>query len=186
MGFSPFFVPPAHTDWQPRSAGFAILTPISAARLAPPLRWICNPAWLPVAVSAGVVLSQVSCRKAKLKFSSPGGTTLRPFQDHQAALHRSRTAVPGTNEFQVRLNSQLQHEHELIGRRKRPLRGALADLQVDAYLYNLLPGRRARAPGSFAEGSPRARPAWRATCLYEAAAESASSERSQHAVRNFR
>ena len=49
MGFSPFFVPPAHTDWQPRSAGFAILTPISAARLAPPLRWICNPAWLPVA-----------------------------------------------------------------------------------------------------------------------------------------
>ena len=129
MGFSPFFVPPAHTDWQPRSAGFAILTPISAARLAPaPLRWICNPAWLPVAVSAGVVLSQVSCRKAKLKFSSPGGTTLRPFQgqwlvllepnwvqqDHQAALHRSRTAVPGTNEFQVRQNSQLEREHELI------------------------------------------------------------------------
>ena len=78
--------------------------------------------------SAGVVLSQVSCRKAKLKFSSPGGTAQRPFlsmwlvllepnwvqQDHQAALHRSRTAVPGTNEFQVRQNSQLQREHELI------------------------------------------------------------------------
>ena len=34
--------------------------------------------------------------------------------------------------------------------------------------------RRARAAGSSAEGSPHARPVWRATCLYEAAAESAS------------
>ena len=139
MGFSPFFVPPAHTDWQPRSAGFAILTPISAARLAPaPLRWICNPAWLPVAVSAGVVLSQVSCRKAKLKFSSTGETAQRPFlsmwlvlmdpiwvhQSRRAAFHRHRTAASGTNEFQIRANSQLLHEHELIGRRERPLRGA--------------------------------------------------------------
>ena len=33
--------------------------------------------------------------------------------------------------------------------------------------------RRTRATGSSAEGSPRARPVWRATCLYEAAAESA-------------
>ena len=132
-----------------------------------------------------------------MKFSSPGGTAQRPFlsmwlvlmdpnwfhQDHHATIHRSRTAASGTNEFQVRLNSQLQHEHELIGRRERPLRGALADLQVDAYLYNLLPGRRTRAVGSSAEGSPRARPAWRATCLYEAAAESAC--RQYRAVRWF-
>ena len=30
--------------------------------------------------AAQVVRSQVFCKKAKLKFSSPGGTTLRPFQ----------------------------------------------------------------------------------------------------------
>ena len=91
---------------------------------------IYNPAWLPVTVSAGEVLSQVSCRKAKLKFSSPGGTTLRPFQglwlvpmepnlvqqDHQAALHRSRTAASGTNEFQIRQNSQFQHKYVRINR----------------------------------------------------------------------
>ena len=88
--------------------------------------------------AAQVVRSQVSCRKVKLKFSSPGRTAQRPFlsmwlvlmdpnwfhQDHHATIHRSRTAASGTNEFQVRLNSQLQHEHELIGRRERPLRGA--------------------------------------------------------------
>ena len=33
---------------------------------------------------------------------------------------------------------------------------------------------RVRAAGSIAEGSPRARPEWRAICLYEAAAESTS------------
>ena len=50
-----------------------------------------------------VVLSQVSCKKAKLKFSSPGGTAQRPLlgmwlvpmepnwfqQSHLAATHRA-------------------------------------------------------------------------------------------------
>ena len=86
----------------------------------------------------GVVRSQVFCRKAKLKFSSPGRTAQRPFlgmwlvlmepiwvhQSRRAAFHRHRTAASGTNEFQIQQNSQLQHEHELIGRRERPLRGA--------------------------------------------------------------
>ena len=163
---------PAHSDWQPHSAGFAILTPISAARLAPaPLRWICNPAWLPVAVSAGEVLSQMSCRKAKLKFSSPGGTMLRPFQglwlvpmepnwvqqDHQAALHRSRTAVPGTNEFQVRQNSQLQHKYVRINRMSEKTVEGRTE-QICKLTQDLLLWCRARAAGSSAEGSPRARP----------------------------
>ena len=94
---------------------------------------------------AGVVRSQVFCKKAKLKFSSPGGTAQRPFlgrwlvlmdpiwfqQSHLAATHRRRTTASGTNEFQIRPDSQLQHEHELIGHRERPLRDAPADLQVD-------------------------------------------------------
>ena len=88
--------------------------------------------------AAQVVRSQVSCRKVKLKFSSPGRTAQRPFlgmwlvlmepiwvhQSRRAAFHRHRTAASGTNEFQIRANSQLLHEHELIGRRERPLRGA--------------------------------------------------------------
>ena len=98
-------------------------------------------------------LSQVFYRKAKLKFSSPSWTAQRPFQgrwlvlmdpnwfqqNHLEAIHRRRTAASGTNEFQIRLNSQLQHMYappELIGHRKRPLRGALADLQVDADLQS--------------------------------------------------
>ena len=87
-------------------------------------------------------LSQVFYRKAKLKFSSPSWTAQRPFQgrwlvlmdpnwfqqSHLAAIHRRRTAASGTNEFQIRQNSQLQHEYppllspELIGHRKMPLR----------------------------------------------------------------
>ena len=77
-----------------------------------------------------VVLSQVSCKKAKLKFSSPGGTAQRPFlgrwlvlmdpiwfqQSRRAATHRSRTAASGTNEFQIRENSQLQHKYAQINR----------------------------------------------------------------------
>ena len=99
--------------------------------------------------AAQVLRSQVFCKKAKLKFSSPGGTAQRPFQgrwpvlldpnwfhqDHQAAIHRRRTAASGTTEFQIRPNSQLQRKYappELIGHRKRPLRGAPTDLQVDA------------------------------------------------------
>ena len=95
--------------------------------------------------------AQVIFTKAKLKFSSPGGTAQRPFQgrwlvlmepnwfqqSRRAATHRSRTAASGTNEFQIRPDSQLQHKYappELIGHRKRPLRGALAGLQVDADL----------------------------------------------------
>ena len=72
-----------------------------------------------------VVLSQVSCKKAKLKFSSPGGTAQRPFlgrwlvlmdpiwfqQSRRAGTHRSRTAASGTNEFQIRPDSQLQHKY---------------------------------------------------------------------------
>ena len=75
-------------------------------------------------------LSQVSCRKAKLKFSSPNGTVLKPFQgmwlvllapnwfhqDHQATTHRRRTAASGTNEFQIRLNNQLQRKYARINR----------------------------------------------------------------------
>ena len=80
--------------------------------------------------AAQVLRSQVFCKKAKLKFSSPGGTTLRPFQglwlvpmepnwvqqDHQAALHRRRTAASGTTEFQIRQDSQLQHKYARINR----------------------------------------------------------------------
>ena len=102
-----------------------------------------------------------------MKFSSPGGTTYRPFQgwwlvpmdpnwvhqSHLAAIHRYKTVTSGTNEFQIRPDSQLQHEHELIGRRERPLRGTSADLQVDAESAAV---RRIRAAGSSAEGSPRA------------------------------
>ena len=74
--------------------------------------------------AAQVLQSQVFCKKAKSKFSSPGRTAQRPFQgrwlvlmepnwfqqDHQAAIHRRRTAASGTNEFQIRQNSQLQHK----------------------------------------------------------------------------
>ena len=71
--------------------------------------------------AAQVLRSQVFCKKAKLKFSSPGRTTLRPFlgrwlvlmepnwfqQDHQAAIHRRRTAASGTTEFQIRYSSKM-------------------------------------------------------------------------------
>ena len=74
---------------------------------------------------AGVVRSQVSCKKAKLKFSSPGGTAQRPLlgmwlvpmepnwfqQSRRAATHRRRTTASGTTEFQIRENSQLQHKY---------------------------------------------------------------------------
>ena len=77
-----------------------------------------------------VVLSQVSCKKAKLKFSSPGGTAQRPLlgmwlvpmepnwfqQSHLAATHRRRTTASGTNEFQIRPDSQLQHKYAQINR----------------------------------------------------------------------
>ena len=67
-------------------------------------------------------MSHVFCKKVKLKFSSPGGTALRPFQgrrlvlldpnwfqqSRRAAIHRRRTAASGTTEFQIRLNSQLE------------------------------------------------------------------------------
>ena len=57
-----------------------------------------------------------------MKFSSPGGTTLRPFQGRElvlmdpnwfqqsqrAAIHRRRTAAFGTNEFQIRLMRDTQ------------------------------------------------------------------------------
>ena len=90
--------------------------------------------------------AQVIFTKAKLKFSSPGGTAQRPLlgmwlvpmepnwfqQSHLAATHRRRTTASGTNEFQIRPDSQLQHEHELIGHRERPLRDTLADLQSTA------------------------------------------------------
>ena len=135
--------------------------------------------------AAQVLRSQVFCKKAKLKFSSPGGTAQRPFQgrwlvlldpnwfqqSHLAAIHRRRTAASGTNEFQVRLNSQLQRKYpppELIGHRKRPLRDThwlICKLtlicnpqQVDAGLLSAAV-RRTRAAGSSAEGSPRVRPA---------------------------
>ena len=71
--------------------------------------------------------------QSMLKFSSPTGTAQRPFQgrwlvlmdpnwfhkSHLAATHRRRTAVPGTNEFQILLNSQLPHEYaRIIGHRQ--------------------------------------------------------------------
>ena len=74
--------------------------------------------------------SQVFCKKGKLKFSSPGRTTQSPFQgrwlvlmepnwfqqDHQVAIHRSRTVASGTNEFQIQQNSQLQRKYARINR----------------------------------------------------------------------
>ena len=90
--------------------------------------------------------AQVNCTKAKLKFSSPGGTAQRPFlgrwlvlmdpiwfqQSRRAATHRSRTAASGTNEFQIRENSQLQHKYAQINRTpEKAIEGRTADLQVD-------------------------------------------------------
>ena len=131
-------------------------------------------------------MSHVFCKKAKLKFSSPGGTAQRPFlgrwlvlvdpnwfqQSRREVSWCRRTAASGTTEFQIRLNNQLQHKYTRINRhRKRPLRGTPAGLQVDAGLLSAAV-RLARASGSSTEGSPRTRPEWRAICLYEAAAES--------------
>ena len=77
-------------------------------------------------------------RRQSLKFSSPGGTAQRPLlgmwlvpmepnwfqQSHLAATHRRRTAASGTNEFQIRPDSQLQHKcawHALRGAPRRAL-----------------------------------------------------------------
>ena len=74
--------------------------------------------------------AQVNFTKAKLKFSSPDSTAQRPFQgrwlvpmdpnwvhqSHLAATLRRRTAASGTTEFQIRPNSQLQHEYARINR----------------------------------------------------------------------
>ena len=69
-------------------------------------------------------------RRQSLKFSSPDGTAQRPLlgmwlvpmepnwfqQSHLAATHRRRTAASGTNEFQIRPDSQLQHKYAQINR----------------------------------------------------------------------
>ena len=71
--------------------------------------------------------------------------------------------------------------HELIERREKAVEGHTE--QICKLTQDLLLWCRTRAAGSIAGGSPRARPAWRAICLYEAAAESAC--RQYRAVRWF-
>ena len=90
-------------------------------------------------------------------------------QSHQAATLRRRTAASGTTEFQIRPNSQLQHEYARINRTpEKAIEGRTGQLykltlicnpqQVDADLLSAAV-RRTRAAGSIAGGSPRARPA---------------------------